>query len=86
MLSKAITLHLIYLVQEKHSEMVPSLTVFLVDLLNGFLSCCGQALQKLDIIAKQKGCYCAEDIVESTPVVICRDCDRKMHLKCTNSA
>ena len=41
MLSKAITLHLIYLVQEKHSEMVPSLTVFLVDLLNGFLSCCG---------------------------------------------
>ena len=39
-----------------------------------------------DIIAKQKGCYCAEDIVESTPVVICRDCDRKMHSKCTNSA
>ena len=61
LLSKAIVLHFIYLIQENHLEMAPTLVVALVDILNSFLSCCGSAIQKLELISNQKNCYCTNE-------------------------
>lgn len=51
MLSKAIILHFIYLIQEDNLEISLTLTLALVDVLKSYLSCCISAIQKLDLIS-----------------------------------